>query len=157
MDYYDLKKNEAFLVSTRAFIEKDGRVLMIRVPKFKGSSDMSGKWNGKWSTPGGLVEMNEEFVPGLLREIKEETGIKVRVRGLFGVGEMFHEGFVFKDKRKANIRCIELGYKCEYLSGKVSLSEEHSEYKWVNKPELLKLAVSPDTEDLVMQYINRID
>ena len=40
---------------------------------------------GRWSLPGGLVELGETSVAAARREVEEECGIKVRVVGLAGV------------------------------------------------------------------------
>lgn len=152
MDYYDLNKNETFLISTRAFIRDKDKILILKVPDFR-EGDFVGEWNDKWSTPGGLLEMHEDLKDSLIREIKEETGLDIKIKKLFGLGEMFHKGFVFKDKRKLNIRVIELGFLCDYIGGAVTLSEEHSEFKWATKNELAELQFSPDSKDLLEQYI----
>src|SRR5207245_1628769 len=40
---------------------------------------------GRWSLPGGLVELGETSVEAARREVEEECGIKVRIGGLAGV------------------------------------------------------------------------
>jgi 8-oxo-dGTP diphosphatase len=50
-------------------VRADGHVLMVRNRRKNGSSD--------WSTPGGVVEVGENLVEALTREVIEETGITV--------------------------------------------------------------------------------
>ncbi len=40
---------------------------------------------GKWSLPGGLVELGETTVDAIRRELKEECGIDARIAGVAGV------------------------------------------------------------------------
>jgi 8-oxo-dGTP diphosphatase len=51
-------------------IELDGRVLLVENLRRNGQTD--------WSTPGGVVELGEDPVDGLTREVTEETGITVK-------------------------------------------------------------------------------
>ena len=60
--------------------------------------------------PGGGIKMDESIQEGLIREFKEETGIKVKVGKLLGVGEDYftHKGidvhgiFIFFEGKNGN-------------------------------------------------------
>src|SRR5438309_150849 len=54
-----------------------GRVLLVRRGKPPGE--------GRWSLPGGLVDLGETSVDAARREVEEECGIAVRIAGLAGV------------------------------------------------------------------------
>ena len=55
----------------------DGKIIFIRRknPPYKGS----------WALPGGFVEYGETVEDAVIREVKEETGIKIKIRELLGV------------------------------------------------------------------------
>ena len=74
MDYYKLDKNETFLVSLKAFIRKDVKILIIRFPEPE-NTNWIGEWNGTWGLPGGLLEINEDIEKGLAREVKSTEAI----------------------------------------------------------------------------------
>ena len=57
-------------------IEKDGKFLLIQ----EGKVD-----KGKWNIPAGWLDLNEEIIPGAIRETKEETGLDINITGLLGV------------------------------------------------------------------------
>jgi ADP-ribose pyrophosphatase YjhB (NUDIX family) len=40
---------------------------------------------GKWSLPGGLVDLGERLEDALVREVEEECGVRVQIMGLCGV------------------------------------------------------------------------
>jgi len=44
--------------------------------------------NGKWSLPGGGVHRGEELVAGLLREVREETGLVLKPVTLLKLGKV---------------------------------------------------------------------
>lgn len=151
MDYYKLSASETFLISQKAFILNNDKLLVLKFPKSDGK-----QWEGKWCLPGGLLEMNESLENGLTREIKEETNLTTSTGEVFGVSDIKYKGFIFKDGRKLNVRFIEIGYICKYTKGKVALSEEHTGYKWVTKEELQKLDIAPDSKQLVKDYLNKL-
>ncbi|MGH3796907.1 MAG: NUDIX hydrolase [Pseudonocardiaceae bacterium] len=60
--------------------------------------------NGHWEPPGGVLELNEQFEEGVRREVREETGVNVRVERLTGVYKNLTVGVV-----ALVFRCIPLG------------------------------------------------
>lgn len=40
---------------------------------------------GRWSIPGGLIELGERLEEAVVREVEEECGLRVRILGLCGV------------------------------------------------------------------------
>jgi len=62
-------------------IEKDGQVLL---GKRTGSF---GK--GKWGLPQGYIEFDEDFLSAAIREVKEETGLDVKIRSIINIVSNF--------------------------------------------------------------------
>lgn len=44
-------------------------------------------FEGEWSIPGGRLRVGERLKDAVLREVKEETGLDIRIGGLIGVFE----------------------------------------------------------------------
>ena len=82
-----------------------------------------------WDFPGGKLEHGEDPLKGLEREVKEETSLEVKpVRPVF----TFHETLNSEEH-------VFIVYLCNWKRGEVKLSHEHTEYKWAEKEEILKL------------------
>ena len=52
------------------------------------------KDNGHWEPPGGVLEIDESPQSGVRREVREETGLDVRVEALTGVYKNVEKGVV---------------------------------------------------------------
>ena len=99
-----IKKNDLFLIANRSF---------------KASS------KGIWEFPGGKVEENETFTSALIREIKEELSLKIKVGNMIATIDL--------NKTDKNIY-VHYHYAI-ILTGQISLNV-HSEFKWVPHTQL---------------------
>ncbi len=114
------------LFATGVAVIKDGRLLVVRRVK----DDFLG---GMYELPGGGVDKGERIVDGAIRELSEETGLKVtKFKELF-------EGFDYQKRNKAWVR--QYNFVAEYPGGEVKLDPaEHDDYKWVSKSEIKNLS-----------------
>jgi len=111
-----------FYLAVKGIIRKEDEILILK----RNAQDEHAP--NVWETPGGGVD--EKILPqeALLKEVEEETGLKIKV------GEPFNVFTFVKDsgEYKAGITFL-----CEYISGEVVLSDEHSDFRWI-KPEDFK-------------------
>lgn len=75
-----------------AVVEQSGHILLVKRKSEPGK--------GLWALPGGHLEMDETLEDGVIRELREETGIKVPVPVLKG---SIHATHVFDDPHRSNI------------------------------------------------------
>ena len=116
------KLDTRLFFSQKAFIEKDGKVLVLRDPKslVHGQSGLD--------FPGGKYRCGQSLETDLKREVKDETGLEIEI------GKPFYVWTTKGLKRKTkNAHVVLVGFLCRYKSGTVKLSNEHDLFEWVNK------------------------
>jgi 8-oxo-dGTP diphosphatase len=114
-----------FRVAAKAFIVKDGKLLVIK----RRPNDVHKP--GQWDIPGGRMEPGENPMEGLIREVQEEASITIKTVIPFDVHHFT------RDDGQVITMII---FLCLHTDGEIKLSEEHTEYKWVDmqkEPELL--------------------
>lgn len=81
-----------------------------------------------WGLPGGRVEKDETVEEALIREVEEETGIKV--------DEFRLSGIYLRTRWKKNLVFV---FRCNKFSGDLRKSEETTEVKWFGLGEVNKV------------------
>ncbi len=99
-----------------ALIVKDQRVLLVlrAVEPFKGC----------WDIPGGFLEAGEHPRAGMLREVKEETGLAVRVIELLGV---YMDRYALDGD---DFFTLNHYYIVEPIGGTLRAADDVSAYRW---------------------------
>src|SRR5215470_902692 len=72
------------IVGVGGVVIEDGRALLI----LRGTEPLL----GQWSIPGGTLELGETLMEGTARELKEETGLEVKVLDIIEVFERINFG-----------------------------------------------------------------
>ena len=116
------QKPQVFMVSLKVLLKnKNGEVLLLKTP-----SNTPG-WYGKYDLPGGRINDNEvdiDFHKLIDREIKEEAGRGVKYK-------LRKDPVALAKYRIPDGRCIlYVLFEARYISGKITISEEHTEYIW---------------------------
>lgn len=90
-----------------------------------------------WEYPGGIVESGETLPQGLIREIKEETGVNVEITNIVGIysNTKKKKGYNGVDEVPT---IVNIDFICKYISGDLTPSDESIEVKWFTKEEALK-------------------
>jgi ADP-ribose pyrophosphatase YjhB (NUDIX family) len=103
----------------------DGRVLLVR----RGRAPRA----GEWSLPGGRVEPNENPADAAAREVREETGLEVRVERFLEIARVESGDFSYDIHE----------YLCAPLDEAAPLraADDADDARWAHPDELLALGV----------------
>lgn len=105
--------------------DRSGRILIER------RSDC-----GLWGLPGGRIEPGESIVDASLREVKEETGLAIRVVGLQGVYAEARDRIVCYPDNGDQRQLIDIAVTARVIGGRLRKSDESLELRWVRKDEV---------------------
>lgn len=114
------------IVGVGAVVVDAGRVLLVQ----RGREPLK----GKWSLPGGMLEVGESLHEGVVREVEEETGLKVEpielielldriVRDETAGGERIRFHYVIAD------------YLCRVIGGALKAASDAEAVRWVESAE----------------------
>lgn len=119
------------VVGVGGVVIENGRVLLIR----RGSEPLK----GQWSIPGGTLELGESLYEGVVRELREETGLDVRVLELI---EVFDRIFPNNDAPsterplKPRYHFVIVDDLCEKIGGEAHAGSDVTDVAFVREGEL---------------------
>ena len=123
-----------FGLAVGAVIEDStGRLLLMK------RSVRCNHFAGQWETPGGKVKDGEPFDFALLREVEEETGLRIELTGVLGAAEF----------GLPHIHVVILYMRARIVTGEIKISNEHSEFAWVSWGELNDYDLTPGLQDMM--------
>ncbi len=95
---------------------------------------------GKWNLPGGGLE-KEDPTNGIIREIKEETGLDITsIKPIFTISFAEESEFV-----------VMIGYLTKTRYKNITLNWENDQYEWVSKEEVL----SSDLSEIIKSFVKQ--
>ena len=131
-------------VAMKAFVIYNGKVLLLRESlKYESPN------TGKWDVPGGRVKPGERFDQGLIREIKEETGLEIKLDKPFSVREWRPA------IREVEHQIIGTFIECFADSDEVILSRDHDRYEWINPEDHKNYDLVGELPQVFGDYLNR--
>jgi len=105
------------LIAVDGVLFKDGSVLMVK--------RVQEPYKGYWAVPGGFVEYKEKLEHAIVREVKEESGLNVKTKGIVGI---------YADpNRDPRGHVISICFLLKLAGGKIKTSDETSDVKFFKK------------------------
>ncbi len=121
----------------------DGRVVLIR----RGKPPLE----GRWSVPGGTVELGETLEQALVREMKEETGLQVEPEGLLAVFDR-----VARDRGRLQYHYVIIDYLCRVTGGSPRAGSDARELALAGEHELAPFDLPDKALEVVREGFARL-
>jgi 8-oxo-dGTP diphosphatase len=135
---------ETPLVGVGAIIIEEGRVVLVK----RGHPPLE----GKWSIPGGVLEVGETLRKAVVREALEETGLAVEPGELLGVFER-----VLPDEQgRMKYHYVLIDFLCRRVAGELEAGDDASEVRWFRQEELTPLDLARETEDVIVKGFEKV-
>ena len=110
-------KTPLYVVAVAAVIRREGKLLAMRRAETKDAGP------GLWETLSGRVEVGETPLEAASREILEECGLEVA---------LLPRPVTCYPATRLGLPMMVIVYAADYLSGDVTLSDEHDHYLWLS-------------------------
>jgi len=127
---------------------KEGRILLGKRHDDAKKADSELHGEGTWTMPGGKLHFKESLAEGAVREMQEETGIKIENASLKLVS--------VADDIAHDAHFITIGFMCERFAGEpgVMEPEEITEWRWFPINDL-PVKVFPPSRKVLENYLDK--
>ncbi len=124
-------------LDTRAAVFEHEKILLVK------------ENNGRWSLPGGWVDVNLSVKENTVKEVKEESGLDVTADRIIAI----------QDRDRHNLPAYAYGVckifvLCSVLGGEFEKNIETTEFRYFNKAELPELATEKNTKEQIDMCFN---
>lgn len=103
-----------------------------------------------WGFPGGIMELGESAEEAAIREIKEETGLDVKVNYLIGVYTKYFHQYANGDKAQT----IVFSFHCSIIGGELSVDQQETFDLTFFDPKDAPRLFTQDHRDLLQDVIS---
>lgn len=116
---------EAPIVGVGAVVIDGTKVLLVR----RGQEPLK----GEWSLPGGALEVGETLQQGVVREVREETGLMVVPGGIIEILDR-----ITQDEASGRVRYhyVLIDFVCHVTGGALGPATDAEEVRWVERDQL---------------------
>jgi 8-oxo-dGTP diphosphatase len=106
---------------------------------------------GKWSIPGGVMELGETIRETACREVMEECGVEIEPGDVIEVRDA-----IVRDKAgRIQFHYVLVDVIAGYVSGELTVGSDVEDARWTSKQDLSKLDLTPGLLPLLLGCLER--
>jgi 8-oxo-dGTP diphosphatase len=127
------------IVAVHTLIFEEGRILLV-----KRSKEPS---KGRWSLPGGGIELGEAIYEAARREVFEECSIEIEIERVLDVAD----NIIRDEEGRISYHFVLIYLLAHYKDGVVKAQSDAEDARWVTTDELAELDTHPYLGVLLMR------
>jgi mutator protein MutT len=141
MDFTDMTNHSSPMPIVRAIIENDkGKVLLLR--------RANTAWgDNAWCLPGGKVDYGQTVAEALVREVFEETALRLQSAKLLILQDSL-------PTETGGMHCLNLYFHCR-VAGELALNEESSTFAWVTASDMSAYDIVFRNDEALRVYFSK--
>ncbi len=130
------------VVGVGGVVVRDGRALLVR----RGKAPLY----GRWTVPGGTVELGETLEQAVVREMEEETGLQVEPIEVLTVFDR-----IDREGERVLYHYVIVDYLCRWRSGEARAASDALEVAWASAGELARYELPAKALEVVRDALER--
>jgi len=127
------------MVGVGGIVLNEGKVLLVRRGQQPGY--------GKWSIPGGMVELGETLTEAIKREVLEECGIEIELADVIAVLERV----IRREDERVRYHYILIDFLGYWKGGELQPASDILEARWADPSEMENLEMTDRTKQVVFE------
>lgn len=133
---------EAPIVAVGVVVKRGHEVLLVQ--------RLNEPSRGRWSLPGGVVELGETVREAARREVQEECGLQVEPGQVLAVVD----NIVRDEAGRIRFHYVLIDLLAEYVGGELAAASDIGDARWVSEKELGELDVTEKARQLVQEVLS---
>ena len=130
------------VVGVGGVVVRDGRVLLVR----RGKAPLY----GRWTVPGGTVELGETLEEAVVREMEEETSLRVEPLEVLAVFDR-----IDREGERVLYHYVIVDYLCRSRPGEAVAASDALEVAWASAGELGQYDLPAKAMEVVLDALER--
>jgi ADP-ribose pyrophosphatase YjhB (NUDIX family) len=129
------------MVGVGGIVLNEGKVLLVKRGKQPGY--------GKWSIPGGMVELGETLSEAIKREVLEECGIEIELADVVAVLERV----IRREDERVRYHYVLVDFLGYWKGGDLQPASDILEARWADPAEMETLEMTERTQQVVYEVM----
>jgi 8-oxo-dGTP diphosphatase len=129
------------MVGVGGIVLNEGKVLLVKRGKQPGY--------GKWSIPGGMVELGETLSEAIKREVLEECGIEIELTDVVAVLERV----IRREDERVRYHYVLVDFLGYWKGGDLQPASDILEARWADPAEMETLEMTERTQKVVYEVM----